>query len=596
MIMCERRVGTFQRGRLLPMMGGVLLLALAGCVSQPEGGARESGWWPRQRPAPAYVEVPWPASAAEQFLLVSLSGLAAQGVNDGRHQELVWIQHGGPVCTERWKDAAVKQLGMQCSGRLDVWQLLERYHRNGLVKGYVPFQPDTAVEGVFAERETINPSANLATVLASLHQGVLAHPALIERLKQSGLKPVADPGAVSAEALRAQNARAISRHIMGIQDPKVPHLRDLLIAQRAWVGFGRGGDVEAALRDLPALAPVAGWNLGDELKHTALVSQWGHMNLATNWKLNLPFLMAAGFEGKTRKVPALDPKTIDYADARPAVSFLLSDGDNVAFLTDVFWAASDSERDRVACPFWDNPRHGQFPMGFTACLGDLVDVAPMVLDHLAQTKPPRTSLVQFGAGYFYPDHFARNLPDREQILRRQARMLARQMRRTGATMLCFLAEKSDSPETQQALRIYAEEIHPLLGMMVMDYAPYHRMDGACYWFDDGRGGKVPALTARYSMWADLKLWRTGDPWQIAKEIAADAASAGKTDPVSKQVVPAFSWVAVHAWSRFPSPQGKAGLMGVSAVSACVESLDAKQVNVVSPEELFYRLRHAHGLK
>lgn len=593
--MCERHKETLQKW-MSQMRNGLLLLILTGCVSQSVFGSENNGWWPRQLPAQTYVEVPWPAGEAERFMLVSLSGLAAQGVNDGRHQELVWIQHGGPVCTERWKEAVVKQLSMHCAGRLDVWQLLERYQQNGLVKGYIPFQPDTAAEGAFAQRETINPSANLATVLAALHQGVLAHPALVERLKQCGLKPLADPSAVTPETLRAQNAEKLSSEIMGIQDPKVPQLRDFLIAQRAWVGYGLGNDMEVALQSMPALTPVAGWNMGDEFKQTSLVSQWGHMKLATNWKLNLPFLMSAGVQGQTQPIMPLDPKTVDLSDSRPAVSFLLSDGDNVAFLTDGVWAASDSERDRAACPFWDNPLHGQFPIGFSACLGDLVDVAPMVLEHLAKTKPPRTSLVQFGGGYFYPDHFARNLPDREQILRRQARLIGQQMRRTGATILCFLTEKSDSPAAQQAMQIYAEEIHPLLGMMVMDYAPYHRMDGYCYWFGDGQGGQVPALTARYSLWANLKLWRTGDPWQIAKDIAVDAASAGKPDPAGKQIVPRFSWVAVHVWSRFPSPQAKPDLMGVSAVSACVENLNPKQVNVVSPEELFYRLRHEHGLK
>jgi hypothetical protein len=50
------------------------------------------------------------------------------------------------------------------------------------------------------------------------------------------------------------------------------------------------------------------------------------------------------------------------------------------------------------------------------------------------------------------------------------------------------------------------------------------------------------------------------------------------------------WAAVHAWSSFDLPDG-GKLHGMDAVQVTVQGIDTNKVHVVSPEELFIRLRN-----
>jgi hypothetical protein len=113
------------------------------------------------------------------------------------------------------------------------------------------------------------------------------------------------------------------------QDPRIPNCRDLAIAHNALTLFGQQDPVPAALQWLEPLSPILGWPGGDEFQATRLSSIYGHIQTATNWCLNLPVLMAGSERQSPPRAAPLDPQSIDFTDARSAVSFICTDGENV---------------------------------------------------------------------------------------------------------------------------------------------------------------------------------------------------------------------------------------------------------------------------
>jgi hypothetical protein len=555
------------------------LLLLGPLLAFGQSEAPISSWWPEQKIARGFVSAAPTGNASEQILLQGMAGLAAQAVNDNMGDELVWLPGGGEAYLE-WNKRTVDRLKLENRGKFDVWNLLKRYRDSGLIKGYILYSRDANPGNPYSKQHLeFDYSLNVATTMAGLLQAVPVEVSLEGKVETMGLKKLGDARMVTPENLLRDKGSELNRKLVVLLDPKAAPMRDFAIAQRGFVDSMHGGIPPISLGWAEPNTPAIGWFCGDEFKNVAPVSRAGHMHTASNWATNIPFLSMGSAEYKPRKLRSIDPKKIDMESKLPSVAFMLSDGDNVCWMLGGFQA---EQRGGKPSPFWDSPEHGKFPMGWSACLGDLVDIAPVAIDRLVETQPQQTSVTQFGGGYFYPDLYAINLPNRLDLLRQHARRMAEQMRKTGSVTLTFICEKSDSPAAQEAMQIFAEEIDPLLGMLVMDYAPYNRMQGKVYWFNDGRGGQVPAVTARYTMWANMKKPRAGGPAEVAAAIMSDAPEGGA------------SWVAIHAWSKFDGPSGPLSVAGVNAAAECIEDLDRERVQVVNPEEMLWRLRYAHN--
>ena len=566
--------------------------------SAPERAARDS-WWPVQRAPRGFVTVvvrgiPVPTAAVltvdmrEEMLSASLAGLAALAVNRGEADELVWndtvVQRYG-----EWKERTVARLGLEDRGTFTPWELLERGMRAGWVRGYVAYARDPSGRKAYTEKNaSTDASVNVATGLAGIHRAVLIEESLIPRAEALGLRMLAD-GRVP---MRAEDAAQLSRSAVSMLDPGVQRNRDVAISQQCWVGYGAGPEAWPMIDRLDDLAPAFGWDQGDEAMNTLAVSVRGHSNTASNWVRNQPFLSAGAREARFPSVVGMQASAVDFADHRPCVALVLSDGDNLQWLCGAFWGPGAPRHMPTTPPpgtppvkpaaYWDHPRHGSFPIGFGACLSQLSQAAPCVLERIGETQPVGTALIEQFAGYWYPDRFAEDTGRREALFREFMRRLDAQNHRTGAVMTGMLMLHSDTPGAAEARRWIAEGLHPLLGAFVCDYAPYNAGRGRIDWASDGRGGEVPFVTAGYCLWQgmDGKHPGMGGPDAVTDAIVRDAAAS--TGPFAR-------WVSVHIWSTHELPDGTK-VTGVGAAAALADRLEARGIRVVRPDELLHRIR------
>ncbi|MBT3193995.1 MAG: hypothetical protein HN341_15730 [Verrucomicrobia bacterium] len=162
-----------------------------------------------------------------------------------------------------------------------------------------------------------------------------------------------------------------------------------------------------------------------------------------------------------------------------------------------------------------------------------------------------------------------------------------------------LEEPSESIfKWMEAYALFAKEIPSLTGMMLIDYAPYEEGDGKVFWFPNADGVDIPVVTAKYTLWANLKQERSGTPKKIARLINEDAAESQTAK------TPFHAWTSIHAWSGFQENWGgdeeaENGLYnqggsqaGVAPTYWCVKRLDPS-IRVVTPDELIWRIRMTH---
>ena len=339
---------------------------------------------------------------------------------------------------------------------------------------------------------------------------------------------------------------------------------------------------------LEPLSPILGWNCGDEFANTDLSTGYGDIQTASNWSLNLPVLMAGTGKLNLPKVKRFDPWTIDWKDSRSAVSFINTDGDNVQWLEGNFFG-NDS--------YWGNAERGKIPFGWSCCFAHLAQLCPQAIDYALATQSPNDWFIEWGGGYYYPDHFGRSRTNRWELLARHARRTWELMKKTDTRIIGFNCSQIDSPEARKACEIFASQTDGLLAILVFQYSAYETGAGKIFWVKDRNGMEVPVITARYSIWEHANnRERAGTPARIAREIRQTV-----------EKTPRYDWVIAHAWSYFQRtpdadenaenmPQENAaaagGVRGYSPVTWCAERLPAS-VRVVSPEELVWRIRMQH---
>ncbi len=580
------------------LLAGLVWLAPAAAFSAGTGVNR---WWPVQAEPKGLVRLskdgyPEPRAASE-MMAQSVAGLAAKAVNEGRADELVWMDTDN-VDIEDWLVRRLKhQPQLEQRGTFALWDLVDRYRRMGIIRGYILYRQDHSTGELNQHRPGMDCSVNVATSLAGLLDGIIVDESMEGDAKKHGLKLLADVRDKSQEWCFATYRDRFNRHILCMQDPQKPNSRDLAIAQKALTIFGDDDPVPAAMKWLEPLSPILGWNGGDEFKTTRMSTVSGDLQTASDWTVNLPVLMAGTETIAPPKVRGFNPRTIDWADKRSGVCFINSDGDNVDFFEGSFFRGSDGQY------YWGCPDRGRIPFGWSTCFDHLAQLCPEAIEYAVATQSTNDWFVEWGGGYFYPDLFARDRTNRWDLLARHARQTWALMKQTNTRIVGYDVSQFDSPDALKAYAVIAGQTEGLLAIVVFQYDCYEAGAGKIFWVRDHSGMDVPVITARYSIWNHTNSKpRSGTPAKVAREIRETIAQTPAPD------FPRYDWVNVHAWSWFKQapgadenaedmPQDSAGAQGgwpvYSPARWCAQRLPSN-LRVVGPEEMAWRIRMAHN--
>ncbi|MBM3494973.1 MAG: hypothetical protein FJX72_11745, partial [Armatimonadetes bacterium] len=346
-------------------MLSALICATLATVAPAQGGvepAKLHRYWPRFPRPTVMVTTPEVRSNDEAFVLLSVSGLAARAALNGPNREMVWYPLGHPAYL-RWRADMLARTKAKVIGLPDVWAVVERFRKLGIVKGYVLFSHDTS-DRQLHQRGAHQPSANVATVMAGQMGAILVSEAAEEKAKQMGLILLGDARTISEEECFDRWAAKCSRTVLAMIDPKVPHSRAEAIAMNAFVLGTHGPLLDRALARLEPDSPILGWGMGDEFHLTEPVSRWGSWQSATNWCMNLPALST---EEVGRTIPASQARPrkpvslwdLKWEEGVHYASFLMTDGDNVQWLMGDFPFGAENA-------WWNSPVRGKFPMGWGA--------------------------------------------------------------------------------------------------------------------------------------------------------------------------------------------------------------------------------------
>ena len=159
------------------------------------GGAEDGRWWPVQALPKGIVRtVPWQhfgtPNKSYQMMVHSVAGLAAKAVNEGRGDELVWVATENPDFEEWLRRMLTSHRQVEERGVFQPWELVDRYVKNGVIKGYILYTQDRSQGEVFTPRPEIDCSVNVATSLAGLLDGILVEEKLEKQAQAHGLKHV----------------------------------------------------------------------------------------------------------------------------------------------------------------------------------------------------------------------------------------------------------------------------------------------------------------------------------------------------------------------------------------------------------------------
>ena len=528
--------------------------------------------WPFLK-APSGVIVCTPASTpAESMLLESLSGLAAQAVQSGKFDRMVWIDVGNPSY-RRIFEKSVSALSLSVEEGYDVWKLLSYLKTRGLVKGYVLYSLDSGKQ--VPGRPVSDYSSNVATVYSSLMSGVLIDTSLESKARTYRLKKLKDAREKTPSECfqkhksQLNNCSALSIH------PSRAQMRDYAIAHKLMLYSNEPGLAEEVLEWVRPLSPILGWGIGDEYDATSVISEWGHYNTASDWCTNLPFITASAPSIPLSRCHEISLDEIDFTDSSYVHSFVMSDGDNMQ------WTMGS---------FVDNPVYVGHPqarsagLSWTLCPINLSVVSPVSWNELVSRQGDKNSYIEYGGGYQYPDLFAIKRPNREELLREFARRVNRRLQHLGVTIFGAIFKDVSSSSAQEAIQIYAEELEGITGMIAIQYFPYELGKGV-YWYKNRSGVDIPLITADFSLWNEVRADRPhcGTPEYVSSLINREALSSSFRNNAS--------WTIVHAWSDFAqtSKVTPVPAQGVNPVVA-TESLLLDGIRTVSLNELLWRIR------
>lgn len=520
---------------------------------------------------------------AEAMLVESLSGLAAQAVNEGRFDTMLWIDvykqqdNSETLPYNILRDKSIEALGITDIKEMTLDEIIRLFKRKGIIKGYIRYTQDKPRVKPYASHPDANYSVNVATVYASLLRGVLIDDSLLDYAKKNGLKELKDARYESSEECFERNKDKLNNCSALSVPPSMHLMRDYAIAHKLMLYADQMELMNTVLEWVEPLSPIFGWGCGDEYDFTSVISRWGHYNTATNLCWNMPFITSVGKKAEVLKADDITLDEIDFSDESSFHSFVMSDGDNIQ------WAMGSYGSSPL---YMGNPNIANVSLSWTLCPTELSIISPYTWNEMAAKQLPNFSFIEYGGGYQYPDIFASNRPNRLELVREFARRINCHLQKLNIKIFGFICFNVASDEAQEAFQIYAEEMPGLTGMLAVQYFPYE-LEGEIYWKTNKQGIDIPVVTSRYSLWNEVNPYRprAGVPEYIASLINRDELVAQAKEQST------LSWTIVHAWSDYsktsrvtPTPT-----VGFNSVKTTQDML-LPSIKCVSANELLWRIR------
>jgi hypothetical protein len=213
-------------------------------VAAPDDGPR---WWPLQTVPQTLVQVN-PSSPSVDMMVQSIAGLAAKSVNEGRGTEMVWVRTDDTDVVDWLARRQHRDPRFTMRETFEPWDLVARYVRQGLIKGYILYRADRSKGEINAHRAGMDCSVNVATSLAGVLGGIIIDEELEVAAKAHGLPLLMDVrDKDQAWCFRAYRDR-FNRRMAVTQDPRKPNLRDLAIAQTAFTAYGYDEPVPSLMK------------------------------------------------------------------------------------------------------------------------------------------------------------------------------------------------------------------------------------------------------------------------------------------------------------------------------------------------------------
>lgn len=290
----------------------------------------------------------------ERVLVSTLAGLAARVSGDQ-----IYINEGGPSAV--WLKEMEEAYGIRLKTHSTWSSLVSHYLEKGVLKGYILYRPYS---------EGKSHSVNVATSLCGILRGVAVTEELEPRLTAIGLGKLADVRDKDEQWLYENYRDKLDNSLAADLKPDIyHHLRDYVSMTNAFAFYDYNARNDWSWRSeilgsLDDGAYCFGYYDADE---------WGMVNNASSLGVSmLPSDLAANLaamssihqtNGLKQRPAAKDVKTEENVHY---VTFLVSDGDNIAFN---LWSMQD---------YFTNAAHGQFPIGFTIS-PSLYDLAPAAM-------------------------------------------------------------------------------------------------------------------------------------------------------------------------------------------------------------------------
>jgi len=331
-------------------------------------------------------------------------------------------------------------------------------------------------KGVVITDPNLPASKNVATMIASVKDGLVVSPRIAKQLSLPVLDDLRGRWQTSVEAYRWAFDNLwpkLNHHVIACSWPDHLALRDYLVANRVFI-FWLSGALDGARKyaspndevrlmeellakmpvNIPVMSyPYAGKDVGiGEGPGVSLFAEFGKYLVGTIDTSNLTVHSGIRIE-QLRQKPA--PPAPQVQADKVYFSYIISDGDNLPVLTSGNFPQ-----------LWQDKVRGQYPIGWTLSPSASV-LMPDVVDYYYSTATEGDYFLGAvsGVGYTYPDLYGKRYrdPDRQRVYDEFLAQTGEYMRRVDETQ-CWIMNAT-RPEI---IARYAERI-PFLEALWPDY-------------------------------------------------------------------------------------------------------------------------------